>query len=54
MVLGLDVGMEKVESLSSKALVRKFIGKVVKRALLMGWLEVGWKKLLGYCLAFIF
>lgn len=44
--------MEAVESLSAKALVGKFTGKVVSRDSPIKLKEVGWQKLLGYCLRF--
>ena len=42
MVLGLDVGLKFVEVLSTRNLVRKFMGHYVSRVDLLGWMKMGW------------
>jgi hypothetical protein len=48
LVLGLDVGMDRVEGLMNHALVGRFIGKLVKGDSLKLWLEASWHKIMGY------
>jgi hypothetical protein len=43
MVLGLDVGMDKVEKLCKLALVGIFVGNMVKGEALRQWMDEGWR-----------
>jgi hypothetical protein len=42
MVLRYDIGLNRVEELSSKSLIDIFTGKLVKGETLKQWLDVGW------------
>ena len=44
MVLGENVGLEMVESLSARASIGKFMGKAMSRSHHL----IGWRKVLGY------
>ena len=48
LVLGLDVGLEKVEGLMKLALVGRFMGKEVKGDSLKQWMDANWRLTLGY------
>jgi hypothetical protein len=52
MVVGQDIGTEKVEFLMNMALVGRFMGKKVKGETLKQWLDLGWRRNLGYILMF--
>lgn len=48
--LGLDVNMDRVESLSMQALVSKFICTFIIHKQILSWVKVTWKPLVDYTL----
>jgi hypothetical protein len=48
MVLRYDIGLNRVDELSSKSLIDKFTEKLVKGGILKQWLDVGWQRNLGH------
>jgi hypothetical protein len=47
--LGKDIAMDRVASLSKRALVEKFYYMKMHKARLTSWLQDFWKPILGYC-----